>query len=128
MAHSQIRLFIVEDNFLYSYMLETTLKECGNFKITSFTTAEECIEMLRNKPDLIILDYHLNGGMNGLEAFQIIHQKNPRVPVIILSSQTDVQVAADILHKGAFDYIEKKDNIKALEKLKASILKVTMKN
>lgn len=47
--------------------------------------------------------------MNGLDTFKIIHSREPKIPVIILSSQTDVQVAADLLKAGVFDYIEKKD-------------------
>ncbi len=65
--------------------------------------------MLDNNPDLIILDYNLDKGMNGLDTFKIIHSREPKIPVIILSSQTDVQVAADLLKAGVFDYIEKKD-------------------
>ena len=44
----QNKIFIVEDNFAYSYVLEQTLKEHGNFKITTFSSAEECIQMLEN--------------------------------------------------------------------------------
>jgi two-component system OmpR family response regulator len=120
---NQNKIFIVEDNFLYSYVLEETLKEHGNFKITTFASAEECIEMLDNNPQIIILDYNLENGMNGLDAFKIIHQKKPKIKVIVLSAQKDVQIAADLLKKGVFDYIEKKDNEKAMSRLLNSILK-----
>ncbi|HLG03962.1 MAG TPA: response regulator [Bacteroidia bacterium] len=116
------KVFIVEDNFIYSYLVESMLKDYGDFKITTFGSAEECIALLGNNPDLIILDYKLGSGMNGLEAFKIIHASQPKVPVIILSSQNDVQIAADFLQLGAYDYIEKKDLEEAMEKLRNSIL------
>lgn len=122
-SHEKTQLYIVEDNFVYSYLLESILKEYGNFNITTFSSAEECIDMLDNDPDLIILDYILGTGINGLDAFKIIHSRKPKIPVIILSNQTDVQVSADLLKAGVFEYIEKKDNEQAMEKLKKSILK-----
>jgi DNA-binding NtrC family response regulator len=117
----QIKIYIVEDNFMYSFVLEEMLKEHGVFKVTSFASAEECIEILDNNPDLIILDYNLEG-MNGLDAFKIIHAKKPKIPVIILSGQSDVQVTADLLKMGAFDYIEKKDKEKTMTKIQNAVL------
>jgi len=121
-------LFIVEDNFMYSYLLEATLKEQENFKITTLSSGEECIELLENKPDIIILDYNLDNGMDGFETFKIIHELEPKIPVIVVSSQTDVQLAADILKHGAFDYIEKKNVEVTIGKLHQSVLKALSKN
>jgi len=122
-SSDQIKLFLVEDSFVYSYLLEETLREHGNFKVTSFSSGEACMQMLNNDPDLIILDYNLEEGMNGLEVLKEVHSQKPKTPVIILSSQTDVQVAADLLKEGAFDYIEKKKEGRSMEKLQSSILK-----
>src|ERR1035437_5003184 len=116
-----INIFIVEDNFLYTYMLESALKEHGNFKVTTFATGEECLELLDNNPDLIILDYLLGKGMNGLATFKIIHSRKPKIPVIILSCQTDTQIAIDAMKEGAYDYIMKQNY--GIEKLQKSILK-----
>lgn len=124
---SQIRIFSVEDSFVYSYVLEQTLIEHGNFKITTFTSGEECIDALsRSIPDIIILDYNLEKGMNGLEVLRQI-RKRTRIPVIVLSSQPDVQVAADFLKEGATDYIQKKSNDQAMEKLQNAILQALNK-
>ena len=117
------KIFIVEDNFMYSYILEEMLKEENNYKITTFSTGEGCVEMLQNNPDLIILDYNLEGAMNGMDTFKMISSMKPKIPVIILSSQTDVQIATDLLKMGAFDYIQKKDGETALLNLENSIFK-----
>lgn len=112
---------------MYSYVLEAMLKEGHNYKITTFSTGEACLEMLENNPDLIILDYNLEGAMNGLDTFKSIHLKKPKIPVIILSSQTDIQIAADLLKMGAFDYIQKKDKETALLNLEKSVFKALEK-
>lgn len=122
-SSNQIKLFIVEDNFVYSFILEAMLKEYGNFSISTFNTGEECIEMLDNNPDIIILDYNLEGKMNGLDTFKMIHSLKPKTPVIVLSSQTDVQVVADLLEIGVFDYIQKSGGEIALIKLRDSVFK-----
>jgi DNA-binding NtrC family response regulator len=116
-------IFIVEDNSLYSYYLNEILKEEGNYRITTFETAEECIKALDTKPDLVILDYYLNKGMNGMDFFGIVHEKYPKIPVIILSNQENVQMAVDLLEAGVFEYIEKKDK-QAMDKLKDAILRI----
>lgn len=121
------KVFIVEDNFMYSYVLESMLKESELMKVTSFAKGEECLELINNNPDVVILDYNLEHGMSGLDTFNAIRAQKPHVPVIILSGQTDVQLAADILKAGAFDYIEKKSADKTMEKLRASVLKALSK-
>ena len=117
------KIFIVEDNFVFSYVLENVLKEQENYKITTFTSGEECIELLDNNPDVIVLDYNLDKKLNGLDTFKIIKSKLPETPVIVLSGQNDVQVAADLMKMGAFDYIEKRNTETAIGKLRDSILK-----
>lgn len=119
----KIKIFIVEDNFAYSYILEERLKEFANVQITSFTSGEDCIKLLNNNPNLIVLDYNLEGEMNGSDTFKMIQTLTPKTPVIILSSQSDVQIAADLLKMGVFDYIQKQEKEKTFLKLEKSILK-----
>lgn len=122
-SKGQIKLFIVEDNFVYSFTLEAILKEHGNFIITSLNSGEECLERLDNNPDVIILDYNLGGKLNGSETFKMIHCKKPRIPVTIISNQKDVQVAADLMKNGIFDYIQPSGGEMAFIKLRGSVFK-----
>ena len=119
-------IYIVEDNAFYTFFLNEVLKEQGNFSITTFDNAENCLEALDIPPDLIIQDYYLNNGMNGWDAFRLIKKKYPKLPVIMLSGQSDVQVAANFVEAGGYDYIEKRDK-EAIRKLKEAILKISYK-
>lgn len=123
-APEKTKIFIVDDNFVYSYVLEAMLLEYGNIKVTTFTTGESCIELLDNNPALIILDYNLDGQLNGAETFKLIHERKPKIPVIILSGQLDVQVVADLLKLGVYDYIQKQDRETTFKKIEQSVLKV----
>jgi len=120
----QKSIFIIEDNFMYAYFLRTALGEYGNFRVTAFSSAEEAIAMLgNNNPDLVIMDYNLNQEMNGLDLFNHIHDQKPKLPVIVLSGQADVGIAAEFLRLGAFEYIEKKNKDAAMQKLQTAVLK-----
>ena len=119
-------IFIVEDNSFYTFFLNEFLREHGNFNITTFESAELCMNEMDTRPDLVIQDYFLESGMNGADAFRIMRKKYPRVPVIMLSGQKDVQVAADLVSEGVYGYIEKRD-MQAMNKLKTAILELSNK-
>lgn len=122
--HSRISVFIVEDNNLYTYFLNDALQDEGEFNITTFETATQCLKSLEDKPDIIVMDYYLEDGKTGLDFFKTIHQKYPKLPVIVLSGQDDVQIAADLMEAGVHEYLQKKDK-DVVQKLKKAILDIS---
>jgi DNA-binding NarL/FixJ family response regulator len=71
------------------------------------------VENLSHNPDVIILDYHLDGidktAMNGIETLDKIKSFNPNIPVVMLSSQDKIEVAVDCMHHKASDYVVKSE-------------------
>ena len=71
------------------------------------------MENLSHNPDVIILDYHLNGidknAMNGIETLDKIKALKPDIPVVMLSSQDKIDVAISCMHHRAFDYVVKSE-------------------
>ena len=118
-------IFIVEDNTLCSFMLNAKLKEHGNYKITILNTGEKCIASLNENPDIIILDYHLGEGINGLETLKLIRVKNPEIAVIILTYDNHEGLEKEIMDAGAVMYINKQNMTLALEKLWIQVLDLT---
>jgi two-component system OmpR family response regulator len=110
---SKIKLFLVDDDELYLKLLEIEFMENADFIIEAFATGELCIENLSHKPDVIILDYHLDGieknAMNGIETLDKIKAFNPDIPVVMLSSQDKIEVAVNCMHHKASDYIVKSE-------------------
>jgi DNA-binding NtrC family response regulator len=106
-------LFIVDDDAVYLKFLEIEFKANTQIHVSTFATGEACIEHLNNKPDFIILDYHLNGinksAMNGIEILDKIKEINPDIPIIMLSAQDKIEVAVDCLHHAAYDYVVKSE-------------------
>jgi two-component system, OmpR family, response regulator len=108
-----IKLFLVDDDALFLKSLEIEFLQHADFAIEAFTTGERCLEQLSHNPDVIILDYHLNGvdkyAMNGMETLDRIKAFNPDIPVVMLSSQDKIDVAIDCMHHRAFDYVVKSE-------------------
>lgn len=110
---NKIKIFLVDDDALYLKSLEIDFLEHADFMIEAYATGELCIENLSHNPDIIILDYHLDGidktAMNGLDTLDKIKSKNPDIPVIMLSSQDKINVAIKCMHHKAFDYVVKSE-------------------
>lgn len=116
----KLKLFLVDDDALFLKALEFEFIQNSDFSIETFATGELCIEKLRQsnrdpsaKPDVVILDYHLDGidpnAMNGLDTLDKIKAFNPHIPVIMLSSQDKIDVAVNCMKHKAFDYIIKSE-------------------
>ena len=109
----KIKLFLVDDDALYLKALEIEFLLNGDFEIETFATGELCIKNLSHDPDVIILDYLLDGieenAMNGIETLDKIKAYNPEIPVVMLSSQDKIDVAINCMHHKAFDYVVKSE-------------------
>lgn len=108
-----IKLFLVDDDVVFLKSLEIDFLQHGDFIIETFVTGELCVKNLSNNPDVIILDYFLDGidknAMNGIETLDKIKAVNPDTPVIMLSAQDKIDVAINCMHHKAFDYVVKSE-------------------
>lgn len=113
MKTEKLKLFLVDDDALFLKALEIEFLHQTNFTVETFATGELCLENLSHKPDVIILDYHLNGiekeAMNGIETLDKIKAINPDIPVVMLSAQDKIDVAISCMHHKAFDYVVKSE-------------------
>jgi FixJ family two-component response regulator len=114
---SQQVIFVVEDDNFYNSLLSTYLKNKG-YRVHSFLTGEKCLEKKDLKPNVVLLDYMLEG-IDGLEVMRRMKPQCTETEFIFLSGQTDIKVVLDTLHEGAYDYIIKDTHAKenALNKI-----------
>lgn len=110
---NKIKLFLVDDDALFLKSLEIEFLRNADFVIETYATGELCMEHLSHSPDVIILDYHLDGidktAMNGMETLDKIKAVNSDIPVVMLSSQDKIDVAINCMHHRAFDYVVKSE-------------------
>jgi DNA-binding NtrC family response regulator len=110
---NKIKLFLVDDDAVFLKSLELQFLNHADFEIETFPTGELCLQNLTKKPDVIVLDYHLDGivkdAINGMQTLDKIKDSNANIPVIMLSSQDKIEVAISCMHHKAFDYVVKSE-------------------
>jgi|SRR6185312_5968392 len=113
MNTEKIKLFLVDDDAVFLKSLEIDFLQHADFTIETYATGELCMNNLSHNPDVIILDYFLDGidktAMNGMQTLDKIKVYNPDIPVVMLSSQDKIEVAVNCMHHRAFDYVVKSE-------------------
>lgn len=127
-TENKIKLFLVDDDAVYLKSLEIDFLESADFSIETFATGELCVANLSHNPDVIILDYLLDGieksAMNGIETLDKIKAVNSDIPVVMLSAQDKIDVAISCMHHKAFDYVVKSETaFIRLQKIISTIFK-----
>ena len=78
---NKIKLFLVDDDTVFLKLLEIEFLQHADFDIETFVTGELCMEKINHNPDVIVLDYYLDGidknAMNGLLTLDKIKAFNP---------------------------------------------------
>ena len=112
-TENKIKIFLVDDDALFLKSLEIEFLQHADFIIETYATGELCIENLSHQPDVIILDYYLDGidknAIDGIETLDKIKAYSPDIPVIILSSQDKIDIAISCMHHKAIDYVMKSE-------------------
>lgn len=111
--NKKIKVFLVDDDIVLLKALQIDFEIQGEYETKTFNSGEDCIANLQESPDVIVLDYHLDGinkdAINGIQTLDKIKAINPKIPVIILSSQDKIEVAVNCMHHKAFDYVVKSE-------------------
>lgn len=100
------KVWVIDDDDSIRWVLERALKQ-DDFDVRCFDSAAEIPDLLnKEKPDVIITDVRMPG-MDGLELMQAIKERDPELPVIIMTAHTDLESAVASYKGGAFEYLPK---------------------
>ena len=109
-----MHIFIVDDDEMLTTMLSDHLLKNERYTVTAFPTGEECIENLDKEPDVIILDYYLDGvdpnASDGLSILKEIKKIDKEAFVIFLSAQEHYGTAMQTVVGGAYEYVIKDED------------------
>lgn len=106
-----MKVFIVEDDPFYAKMLDYQISQNPDNQTKLFLTAGDVLSFKEEYPDVITLDYSLPD-MEGLELLKKVKQVFPNVPIIVVSSQQEIETVLDLLKEGIYDYVIKNDDVK----------------
>lgn len=99
---------IIEDEAHVRVFLRLLLKECGIENVWEASDGAQGLAMVEShQPELVLLDINLPV-MNGLEVLRLIQEeKQPGLPVIMVSSQSAMKTVLECVRLGAAAYILK---------------------
>lgn len=105
----QQQLLVVEDDVVLQLSLTAMLRREGFRLITARTVAEARLQLLRERPSVVLLDLGLPDG-SGLELLADLTSA-PDGPLAIVSLPADTPAAAsEAIRLGAFDYVARPIN------------------
>lgn len=99
-------IFIVDDEEGIRESLSGIFEDEG-YTVLTAGTAEEAFDMLKEQtPDLMFLDVWLPG-IDGIQALTKIRERNPELPIVMISGHGNIELAVNATRIGAYDFLEK---------------------
>lgn len=110
------RIVLVDDHALVRQGLERLLNVSDEFVVCEEAgDAAEGMEMVREmRPDAVIVDVGLPGGLDGIELTERLRSEFPALIVLILSAHEDPEYVRRAARAGAMGYVLKAEAVETL--------------
>ncbi|RQP25904.1 nitrogen regulation protein NR(I) [Piscinibacter terrae] len=114
-------IWIVDDDQSIRFVLEKALMR-EDLAVRSFTNPRDVLTALDSEvPQVLVSDIRMPGG-SGIELLGKVKEKNPGLPVIIMTAYSDLDSAVSAFQGGAFEYLPKPfDLTKAVELIRRAV-------
>ncbi|MFT5738270.1 MAG: DNA-binding response OmpR family regulator [Maribacter sp.] len=102
-----MKILTIDDQLLVTFSVQRILSKRG-YTVKTASDGLEGVKMFEQfQPDLVIVDYHMPK-MNGVEVVEYIRVKrNSKIPILIMSGNTDVTIIEKGFELGIADYLHK---------------------
>ncbi len=88
--------------------------ESAKYQTHGFASADAFLKSVpASEPGCVITDVRMPG-TNGVDLLRVLKRQNYPLPIIVITSHGDIQMAVEAMKLGAFDFVEKPFNEKAL--------------
>ncbi|HNP07294.1 MAG TPA: response regulator transcription factor [Cyclobacteriaceae bacterium] len=106
------RVLIIEDDPEIRSSFTMIVDSSQKFTVVNgYSNCEDAIKHLHSdKPDIVLMDVELAGGMNGIKGTKIIKEKSPSSDIIMVTVYEDSEMVYEALKSGASGYITKSAN------------------
>lgn len=110
------RIAVIDDEIRLAKILGMMLRREG-WEVEVFQTPHSFIDELDDRGfDLVLTDLKMPG-MDGLDVLEAVKEREPDIPVVIITAHGTVETAIRAMKEGAYDYVQKpfdNDEVKAL--------------
>lgn len=101
-------ILIIDDEADIRDLVSGILEDEGFGTRTAADSDSALAALSERRPSLVILDIWLQGSrLDGLELLSLIKDRDPSLPVIMISGHGNVETAVAAIKRGAYDFIEK---------------------
>ncbi|MCI0683982.1 MAG: response regulator [Gemmataceae bacterium] len=104
--NEQLRLFVVEDDDDFAYLIRKSLERAGHHVTVCRTAADALIVLSNTQFHLVLLDQKLPD-LAGLDLLRTLNREGITTPVLMVTGYGDEHLATQVLRAGALDYIVK---------------------
>ncbi|NOZ85893.1 MAG: response regulator [Deltaproteobacteria bacterium] len=102
----KFRILIVDDEEILRKVLSRQIVKMG-YEFDVASSGQEAVKKIDpGKFDAALLDYRMPE-MNGLDTLKRILKIDPKMAVLMLTAEQDLEIAVNILKLGAYDYLTK---------------------
>lgn len=106
-----IQVLILEDDPDTAMLIADSLTDYfGPNCYRTIATLKEARTTSLDDVDLVLSDYHLPDG-NGLQALEVLLERRSDIPVIMVTSEREIQTVTEAIRAGAYDYVVKSDQM-----------------
>ena len=103
-----MRVLVVDDHPAFRRALTSALKMVDGFEVAGEAGGglAACEEAGSLEPDVVLMDLSMPD-LSGIDAMKQIHEKQPRLPVVILTAHADPGVEKEAREAGASGFLAK---------------------
>ena len=98
------RILLIDDDESIAWVVRKTLE--GEHAVTHAATGAEGLRLFEDGPALVLLDLRLPDA-SGLDILKTLLDKQPEVPVVMVTAHGGMESAVEAMKLGAYDYLEK---------------------
>lgn len=107
-------LLIVEDDASFARALKRSFERRG-YRVLLAAGIEETGEILKSEsPTHAVVDLKL-GGQSGLSVVRLLHERDPELPIVVLTGFASITTAVEAIKLGACNYLVKPSNSDEIE-------------
>jgi two-component system, NtrC family, sensor kinase len=100
------KVLVMDDDPAILEVLEMRLSTMG-FDVTATSDPRKALEAVEaGRFDLALLDLRMEP-LDGMRVMEALHERQPRLPVLIMTAHGTIQTAVEAVRRGAFDYLTK---------------------
>lgn len=122
------RIFMLDDDELIISMLSRALRGEGYDTMVQTSAVQAVQKIYEYHPDLVLLDVHLDRGVNGLDVLAELKKEVIDTQVVMLTGDDSAESAISAMKLGAADYLTKPFNVEEVKLVVKGLLeKVKLK-